>query len=139
MTPLIYSAKRGHEKICMYLTLRSHNIDEEGEDGFNVFLIYLEKGDLTICKQLLKRGANINYKNKDSLTPLHIALKKSWPEKIIRFLLDFGANAHMEDRDGIDCCEKAKGLYPGIPEFGECEGNPAIRVPHQDPKILEDM
>jgi ankyrin repeat protein len=50
MTPLMYSAKKGFDKICMYLTLRSPNVDEEDEHGKNVFFIYLEKQDLPRCK-----------------------------------------------------------------------------------------
>ena len=88
----------------MYLTLRSPNVDEEDDDGKNVFFIYLEKQNLPRCKQILKRGSNINFRNKDHKTTLHLAIEKKLPEKIIRFLLDFGANPHIEDFDKKDSC-----------------------------------
>ena len=43
MTPLMYSAKKGFDTICMYLTLRCPNVDEEDDEGKNVFFIYLER------------------------------------------------------------------------------------------------
>jgi hypothetical protein len=42
MTPQIYAAVLGYDYICMYLCLRSSNIDQEKmQDGHNVFTIYM--------------------------------------------------------------------------------------------------
>ena len=49
-TPLLYSAKIGRDKICMYLTLRSKEVDYEDKDGKTVFLYYLERSDIGHCK-----------------------------------------------------------------------------------------
>jgi ankyrin repeat protein len=81
----------------MYLTLRVPNIDEVDNDGKNVFLIYLERGDIYRCTQFLKRGSNINMKLMDLKTPLHFAIEMRMAPKFINFLLDFGANPHIED------------------------------------------
>ena len=139
MTPLMYSAKKGFDKICMYLTLRSPNVDEEDDDGKNVFFIYLEKQDLPRCKQLLKRGSNINFRNKDHKTTLHLAIEKKLPEKIIRFLIDFGANPHIEDFDKKDACELAGNLYPEISELQGVCLSPELRVPYVDKETLKNL
>jgi hypothetical protein len=32
-------------------------------------------------------------------------------------MLSQGADPHFEDAVGLDCCDKAKGIYPHIKEF----------------------
>ena len=42
MTPQIYAAVLGFDEICMYLCLRSTNLDQENQqNGYNVFVIYM--------------------------------------------------------------------------------------------------
>jgi ankyrin repeat protein len=69
------------------------------------------------CKQLLKRGSKINYINTKNKTPLHIAIEKQLPSKMIQFLLSFGANPHIEDGNKLDCCDKGHELYPEISQL----------------------
>ena len=109
LTPLMYAATKGYDHICMYLSLRTDNVDLEDETtGKNVFSIYLEKKDLHHMKQLLMRGSNINYQNKmTGLTPLHYAIENNYNSKMVKFMLTYGANPHHEDPDGNDCCDKA--------------------------------
>ena len=92
----------------MYLSLRTENVDEEDcETGRTAFVIYMLRQDLIRCKQLLMRGANVNYRNlQNGLTPLHIAINASMSSRVIRFLIKNGANPHFEDLNGLDCCDK---------------------------------
>jgi ankyrin repeat protein len=109
VTPLMYAALKGYDMICMYLSLRTADVDVEDEaTGQNVFSIYLMNKDLNRMKQLLMRGAEINYVNKkNGLTPLHFAIENNMNSKIVNFLLKQGANPHIEDFNGQDCCDKA--------------------------------
>ena len=131
-TPILYSLKRGFYDICMYLTLRTNNIEEEDSDGMNAFFHFLKKKDLERCKQLLMRGANINYENKNGLTPLHYAIEQRLPLKIIKFLIQNGAEVHFEDSEGLDGCDKARmyNLYHEIEDFydNSCTEDPSIRI-----------
>ena len=69
----------------------------------------------------MKRGSKINIRNKEGKTPMLMAIEKRLPERSIRFLLDFGANQHIEGKDKLDACDMSKDLYPGIPELqGKC-------------------
>ena len=55
------------------------------------------------------RGANINYVSKlNGFTPLHFAIEANLNSKMIKFLLKRGALIHIEDKNGKDCCDKAK-------------------------------
>jgi ankyrin repeat protein len=87
--PLIYAASRGFDDTSMYLCLRSKNLEHEDEQtGLNIFLFYLMKQDLKRMKQILMRGANINYCSvSKGLTALHLAIEAKFPEKVIKFLL----------------------------------------------------
>ena len=70
--------------------------------------MYILKKNTTIVKQLLMRGANINFVNPiNGWTPLHWAIEKKLKSKIIKFLIKNGAYPHAEDNNGLDCCDKA--------------------------------
>lgn len=132
LSPLMYAAKKGMDDICMYLSLRTDDVDEEDEQGMTVFQYYLEKKDITHMKQLLRRGADINYYfTKTGLTPLHVAIEHKFNSKLIKFLLSYGADPHHEDKSGLDCCDKAKEIprYFQIKELREmkCKQFPSLR------------
>lgn len=116
---MIFSAKNKYDDICMYLSLRTKNINEEDEHGLNALFIMLQRNELDRCKQLIRRGANINHENQDGITAIHFAIANRLPEKTIQFLVDFGANLHFEDNEGMDTCDKVKkeNLYPRIKQF----------------------
>ena len=44
--PLIMSAKLGHDDICMYLSLRTNDIEIEDEEGKTIFIHYMLKFDM---------------------------------------------------------------------------------------------
>ena len=58
--------------------------------------------------QILMRGADINYSNSKGYTPLHIAIINKMPVSIIKLMIKSGANPHMCDNKGFDCCDKAE-------------------------------
>ena len=134
MSPLVYAATKGYDDICMYLSLRTENVDtEDQQSGKNVFFIYLEKKDIIRMKQLLMRGADINYCNKkQGFTALHFAIENRFPVKVVRFLLKSKANPHIEDLNGQDCCDKAQNIvkYKDVAKLTkyECQHNPGLRV-----------
>ena len=48
LTPLLYAATNGFDDMCMYLSLRTDNVDQEDQiTGENVFTLYLKKRDIT--------------------------------------------------------------------------------------------
>lgn len=129
----MYAALKNFDQICMYLSLRTEDVDMEDQaTGQNVFYIYLMKKDINRMKQLLMRGADINYCNKKTgFTPLHQAIESKLNSKIVNFLIKSGADAHVEDFDGLDCCDKAQDIdrYDKIRVLRsmECRNNPALR------------
>ena len=130
---MIFSAKNNYDDVCMYLSLRTKNIDEEDEDGLTVFFIMLQRNEIDRCKQLLRRGSNINHVNKNGITAIHLAVEKKLPEKSIRFLIDSGAQIHFIDKDGFDACDKVRkdNLYPNINQFYDNDNNKHVKVKNQ--------
>lgn len=117
----------------MYLSLRSKNLNAEDDEGQTVLVIYLLRKDIDRMKQLIMRGCNINHTSRISkFTPLHWAVEAVLSTKIIKFLLQNGAEKHYEDKDGRDCCDKAQKLerYKEFKAFTdyECLGNPSLRM-----------
>jgi ankyrin repeat protein len=106
---LNYAAEHQLDKICMYLLLRTKDIDREDLlTGHNVFVTYMLRQDIKYMETALIRGANINYVSKTlGMTPLHIAIENQLPKEIIKLLLSKGADPMIEDRRGLTCKEKA--------------------------------
>ena len=54
------------------------------------------------------RGADINYLSKKlGMTPIRLAIENVMPAKIVKWLLKSGANPHILDYEGKDCCDVA--------------------------------
>ena len=103
--PLNFAIDNYKDDICMYLSLRTDDNDQEDiENGQTPLMHYISQKDLHKSKQLLMRGADVNYvSRKSGMTPLLFAIENQLPSKIIRFLLKSGANPHQEDKKGQDC------------------------------------
>ena len=88
------------------------------------------------------RGSNINYCNKKTgHTPLHTAIELKLNSKVTKFLLKSGANPHVEDYNGQDCCDKATHeRYQKIKIFKSevCKLDPSLRVKVEDLKADND-
>lgn len=77
--------------------------------------------DFKMARKMISRGADINYVNRDGLTPLHLCVEKKRVEAV-KFLLEKGAQQHIVDMEGRDACDKAKanGLADQVEEFHNC-------------------
>lgn len=103
-----------------------------------MFIMYILKNDLNHCTQLLMRDANINHINKDGKTALHLAVENKVEYTTIKFLLTYRANPHIEDKEGLDVCDKVKsrefGVYTKDQHYlfkvfwsNQCIKNPSLR------------
>lgn len=62
--PILFSAEQNLHLICMYLLLRTKNINiENPKTGHNVFVTYMLREDKHHMGIVLVRGADINYVN----------------------------------------------------------------------------
>ena len=89
MNPLLHTAQHNLDDMCMYLSLRSKDLNVENTDGKTVLILYLLRKDTDRMKSLIMRGCNINHMSKGhkNFTPLHWAIENKLSTKIIMFLL----------------------------------------------------
>lgn len=106
---MVFAALKGFDKICMYLSLRTDDVNQEDSyTGLNILSMYILKEDYIRCQQLLMRGANVNYATKaHGKTALHHVIERGMSLDVVRWLLKAGADPHIEDSDGFDSCDRA--------------------------------
>ena len=87
------ASKRGHLQMVQYL-IEKQNIDvnTKGYEKRTPLHYACEKGYLQIVEYLISKGANIEEKDIDGNTPLHIANLNFINDEISKFLISHGAN-----------------------------------------------
>lgn len=78
--------------------------------------------NITIAQDLILAGADVNVKNLQEMTPLHVAVRRCLP-KIVKVLLDSGANPNAVDQGGdtplISVLRFGRGEYGKKKEFNK--------------------
>lgn len=123
-----------------HLIKKMPNLDQEDDTGFTIFSKYLLMENIEICARLLDSGSNLNHININGKTPLHLAIECKKP-KAIKFLVEKGANPHIEDFYHEDACDKAKKLPFDLEDnimfvFLQCR--PDKRIKTEITKVEED-
>lgn len=98
------------------------NLDIEDQKGSTPLMkSLLDKRFMSIAQFILNSGANVNYKNHQGKTALHMAIENRDTEAI-NWLLSHQANPHIENVSGSDCCDQYKSLgLNGIPQLENCD------------------
>ncbi|KAL2849045.1 ankyrin repeat-containing domain protein [Aspergillus pseudodeflectus] len=92
-TPLLLATRYGHAGIVKRLLLLVDRIDLEAWDTWSGRTALAEaaaSGQAEIAKLLLEKGANVQTKDRDSCSPLLLAVENGHYE-VVRMLLDHGA------------------------------------------------
>lgn len=150
-TPLTLAIKLALHEIVNYLSLRGYDLNQEDPDHQTILMYYILNPEhfapddnlkkmpsfrpklLKAAKQYVNRGADVNRTSPEyeyGSTLLIQAIKLSKIDAI-GFLLDHGANPHIEDMSGMDACDHAikTGLSDTFPDLGNCNHSLRIR-PH---------
>ncbi|MEO1259694.1 MAG: ankyrin repeat domain-containing protein [Bacteroidota bacterium] len=77
--------------------LRAKNVSCKGQQAGGNTLLHLavEKGNAFLIDQSIEWGVNIDQKNNDGLTPLHLAAMKAKNNKVLIQLLGYGADKNI--------------------------------------------
>lgn len=97
------------DEIVNYLSLRVKNVNDEDPEGYIPFTRYLMKGNFDIANNFLSKGGldTLEYCNKDGKTPLTLTIIMEKTDAV-NYLINKGANPHIEDLSGRDSCDYAK-------------------------------
>ena len=104
-TPLHSAVLYGRLEVVRVLLDNGANAKLEIEEGATALHIVSpgkydsEKHRVGIARLLLERGGDVNARNKNTFTPLHVAVFNGRLE-VVRVLLDNGANAMLETEEG---------------------------------------
>jgi uncharacterized protein len=77
--------------------------DPSGEES--PFLFAIKWSHFKSAEELLKLGADVNYRDPAGMTALHYMLKKSSDKKYFAMLLAHGAHGDIKNKDGVTAAE----------------------------------
>jgi ankyrin repeat protein len=123
-TALHYAVLNGHHGVVDTLLKHGADVNIEDENG-NIPLLLVRKNFEEVLPLLIHAGIDINSKNYEKQTLLHIAAAKR-DVKFVRMLLLHGADKNLQDMGGLTplhSAEKAKNsavveLLAGIKSLG---------------------
>jgi hypothetical protein len=78
-----------------------------GKSGVTELMYYAAEGDTGMVRSLLKAGANVNARNDDGATALHLAVVNDRPD-VVRELIRYGADASIQSNRGLTATAIAK-------------------------------
>eukprot|EP00347_Sterkiella_histriomuscorum_P000748 403374657 len=128
-SPITYASSLNQHEILNHLTLRGHDANQEDPQNFSPFARYVLFNNFDNAKKLLQRGANIDYTNREGKTAVIMAIEQLRLESI-KFLLQNGANPHVEDFTGKDACDYARlGNIKAFSELLQCNNQANRKKP----------
>lgn len=80
------------------------NVNDIAEDE-TPFLAAIKWSHFEAAKELLKLGADPNYRDPRGMTALHYMLKKGSHKKHFRIVIGYGARGDIGDKDGVTAAE----------------------------------
>jgi ankyrin repeat protein len=90
------------------------NVNEVTEDE-SPFLAAIKWSHFDAAEELLKHGADANFRDSKGMTALHYMLKKGSDKKFFRMLMRYGVTGNIGDKDGTTAAEIMR--RKKVPEF----------------------
>ena len=89
---LRYSKIDDFKQKANILISKGLDVNEIQQNGNTLYHLAVETNNSELIKWVHDKKINVNIKNKDGITPLHLAIMKAKNDKIIQLLLNFGAD-----------------------------------------------
>ena len=110
-TPLMITCSNGHVNVATYLVEHGANIHLQDKNGATCLHYASERGHIEVVSKLLAVGAKenpdyVNARNNSGITPLMTTCYNG-PMNVATYLVEHGANIHLQDNDGNTCLHAA--------------------------------
>jgi ankyrin repeat protein len=115
-TALIIASRWGHANTARLLIELGAKVNARNDKNSTALLVAARHDCVDVLQVLLKNGANVNAKDKKGRGPLHRAVAGMWliegvpvkvKEKLIKMLLEAGADPGLRDEQGKTACDRA--------------------------------
>lgn len=106
---LFYKIVDGENKEAIELLDKTTDINSQDKNGYSYLHIAAQSRSFEITKEIVKRGAEIDIKDKYGKTPLMVAISNyDGDDKIIKLLIENGANKENQTNTGVSCMKFAE-------------------------------
>lgn len=109
-TPLQFAARYGKPEEIDLLVKSGASLSTPNSKGNGVIHDLVASQFAENLPHIIRLGDDINRKNKDGQTPLHLAVQGHAPMRIIRLLIQAGADPAITDANGRSALDLAKAL-----------------------------
>ena len=119
-TALHCAAREGHKGVVEKLIEKEANMDAKAVRGFTALHLAAESGHKEVAELLIRnRRGLLNKRTRHGETALFLAVQSEHVE-VVRFLLEEGADPHMENRNNVTvfdlaCSAEIRSLLTGTP------------------------
>jgi hypothetical protein len=107
------------------------NIGAEG--SWSLLQLAVGRGRFQVAEAMIAHGANVNYRDKEGRTPLHMAVQlQSGSKEMLELLLAHGADVNAKDNDGntpLDLVNSSARTMPGSGPYPSASMVPMVAPP----------
>lgn len=91
INPLNYALKKGRDEAAWFLLKKGAAIDIPDSKGWTPLMWAIHHNELILARELIERGANVNHRSRDNMTPINITARYITSYTFITYLLNQGA------------------------------------------------
>ena len=97
-TAIMLAALKGNLKIVKMLYFHGANLEDKGQNDYNVFLMAVGSGNVDLVKFLLYKGVDIDYKTQLGNSTALLNSVKCGNLDMVKLLVGYGANKNITDK-----------------------------------------
>lgn len=107
-TALMWAAANGHTSVVEFLHGKGADINAQDSDGQTALMYATTRLSTATVQFLLKNGADVNVQSKKQGFTALIIAASGGDEKLVRLLLEYGADRNLAEHDGSTATDRAR-------------------------------
>lgn len=98
---IVEGDKKNALKLIQAYQEKGLDLDQADSEGWTPLHFAVQEGLFPIIEKLIEAGASINKQEEYGRTPLFIAIFNRLPNKIVKYLIEHGADISISNNEGI--------------------------------------